>query len=151
MADGRHPDSFSDGSGDVLPSWLLPPTLLVSVWAALAPFVVGEFASAQQIVLGPLPAVIVGVFAVASWRLWLVHGKPWHDWVVIVLLLPAIAAAVWVTIGSLAMGTDLASAETLGVSVAPGLALIGFLTTAISFQGRHHPDPTRDGYPYGRR
>lgn len=137
--------------GGVLPSWLLGPTLVACVWVTVAPFVIGELSATERFGLGPLPAAVAGGFALASWLLWLHHAKPWHDWVVIVLLLPAIAAAVWVAVGSLALDVGLSSTETLGISVGPGIALVGLLTTAISFQGRHHPDPTRDGYRYGQR
>jgi hypothetical protein len=59
---------------------------------------------------------------------------------VILLLLPAIAAAVWVAVGSLVLDLPLSAEETLALSVGPGVALVGLLVTSISFHGRHHPD-----------
>jgi hypothetical protein len=124
----------------VLPSWLLPPLLAAAAWTALAPYVLIDASSLEKAVIGPIPAAVVLICALVDWRLWLARGKPWHDWAVILLLLPAIGTAVWVTVGATLLELDLTRPELLGVSIGPGIALIGLLTTTISFHGRHHPD-----------
>ena len=130
----------------VLPSWLLGPILLTCIWTAAAPFAFADVSTSARLGMGTIPAGVAFAVALGSWRLWLSHGKPWHDWSVIVTLLPAIGAAVWITVGALILELDLARAELLGLSVGPGVALIGLLTTTTGFYGRHHPDPARDGY-----
>jgi hypothetical protein len=62
---------------------------------------------------------------------------------VILLLLPAIAAGVWIGIGALALDAAFSREELLGIAVGPGIALVGLLTTTISYHGRHHPDEFR--------
>jgi hypothetical protein len=71
---------------------------------------------------------------------WRSRGRPWHDWLVILLLLPAIAAGVWVAVGALVLDAGLTREQLLGAAVGPGIALVGLLTTTISYHGRHHPD-----------
>ena len=92
-----------------------------------------------------LPAVLVLLGAAASYRVWSVRGRPWHDWTVIVLLLPAIASAVWITVGGLVMGVERSDEERLVFEVGPGVALTGLLCTLVSYHGRHHPDERRNG------
>ena len=124
----------------VLPSWLLAPILVSAAWTAVAPYVMIDASSLGKAAIGPIPAAVVLVCALGDWRLWIRRSKPWHDWAVILLLLPAIGAAVWVTVGATLLELDLTRPELLAVSLAPGIALIGLLTTTIAFHGRHHPD-----------
>ena len=135
----------------MLPSWLLGPILAVCVWTAAAPFAFADLSTSARTGTGLIPAGVVFAVALGSWRLWLSHGKPWHDWSVIITLLPAIGAAVWIAVGALILELDVSRGELLGLGVGPGIALVGLLTTTISFHGRHHPDPARDGYDPRRR
>jgi hypothetical protein len=124
----------------VLPSWLLTPILAVSAWVAVAPYFLTDATALERAAIGPIPASVVCASALVDWRLWIERGKPWHDWVVIVLLLPAIGAAVWITVGATLLELPLTRPELLGTSIGPGIALVGLLATTISFHGRHHPD-----------
>jgi uncharacterized membrane protein len=93
-----------------------------------------------ELATGVLPAVVVLVLATVDYLLWERRGRPWHDWTVIVLLLPAIFAAVWIAVGGLATDVARAAGERLAFEVGPGVALVGLLCTLISYHGRHHPD-----------
>ena len=116
-----------------MPRYLTLGAVAVALWVIV---VSGELWT------GALPgAVILGV-AIADYRTWTRRGRPWHDWPVIVLLLPAIAAAIWIAIGGLVIGTERSDAERLAYEVGPGVALIGLLCTLISYHGRHHPAET---------
>ena len=127
----------------VLPSFLLPPTVLVAAWAAVAPFVLGEASTGERLVTGTIPGTVAAFFALADHELWRRRGRPWHDWLVILLLLPAIGAAVWITVGALILDLRLGRDELLAGSVGPGVALVGLLCTTISYHGRHHPAERR--------
>jgi hypothetical protein len=125
----------------VLPSFLLWPTLAAAAWAAAAPYVWVEDASGRNAALaGALPGAVAFGFTLADYLVWRRRGRPWHDWTVIVLLLPAIAAAVWIAVGALVLDAELSREELLAAAVGPGVALVGLLTTTISYHGRHHPD-----------
>jgi hypothetical protein len=132
----------ADGKS-VLPSFLTPPILVAAVWVAIAVEVWPDASALDRALVGPLPAAVVLVFALWDYVLWRRRGRPWHDWHVILLLLPAIAAGVWVGIGALVLDAGFSRAELLGLAVGPGIALVGLLTTAISYHGRHHPDEYR--------
>src|SRR3712207_1964825 len=56
---------------------------------------------AREVWAGALPAAVVLGAAVADYRTWTRRGRPWHDWPTILGLLPAIGAAVWITVGGL--------------------------------------------------
>jgi hypothetical protein len=127
----------------VLPSFTTPPALAAAAWVAVAPYLVGEASSLERAILGPLPGAVALLFAGLDYVLWRRRGRPWHDWAVIVLVLPAIAAGVWATIGALILDTGLSRTEILVTGVGPGVALIGLLTTTVSYHGRHHPDEYR--------
>ena len=90
-----HIDASARG---VLPSWLLAPILAVSGWVAIAPDILTDVGDLDRAAIGPIPAAVVFVCALADWWWWIHRGKPWHDWTVIVILLPAIGAAVWITV-----------------------------------------------------
>ena len=79
------------------------------------------------------------MLAVAGYALWVRRERPWHDWTVILLLLPAILAAVWIAVGGLVTGVERSDEARLLVEVGPGVALTGLLCALISYHGRHHP------------
>jgi hypothetical protein len=114
----------------MLPSWLTPAIVGVAAWAASA---------SQELLTSVLPAAVVAVLAFADHVLWVRRGRPWHEPSVIVLLLPALAAAVWIAVGGLITGVDRSDEARLLVEVGPGLALTGLITTLISYHGRHRP------------
>jgi hypothetical protein len=94
----------------------------------------------RELLTGALPAAVVLVLVLADYHLWERRGRPWHDWSVILILLPAIAAAVWIAVGGLAMGVERTDAARLAYEVGPGVAIVGLLCTLISYHGRHHPN-----------
>lgn len=128
----------------VLPSFLTPPVAVAAVWVAIAPYVLTDAGTLERALIGPVPGGVALVFALADYALWRRRGRPWHDWHVILLLLPAIAAGVWVAVGALVLDAGLTAAELLAAGVGPGVALVGLLTTTVSYHGRHHPDEYRD-------
>jgi hypothetical protein len=69
--------------------------------------------------------------------LWRKRGRPWHDPAVILLLLPALACAVWIGVGGLALDVERSDEARLLLEVGPGIALTGLITTVISYHGRH--------------
>lgn len=128
----------------VLPSFLTPALVAVSAWVAIAPWIWVDGASAlEQAAIGSIPGVVAAVFALADYALWRRRGRPWHDWAVIVLVLPVVAAGVWVAVGALILDLGLSRDELLGLAVGPGIALVGLACTTISYHGRHHPDECR--------
>jgi hypothetical protein len=96
-------------------------------------------AASGEVLTGILPAALVLVLAVLDYAFWERRGRPWHDWTVILLLLPAILAAVWIAVGGLVTGVDRSDEARLLLEVGPGVALTGLLCTLISYHGRHHP------------
>ena len=127
----------------MLPSYTTAAIVVVASWVAVAPYVWGDAGALERALIGPTPAAVAIAFALADYALWRVRGRPWHDWLVIVLLLPAIAAGVWVAIGALVLDAGLTREQLLAEAVGPGVALVGLLTTTISYHGRHHPDEWR--------
>lgn len=127
----------------VLPSFATPPILLAGLWVVIAPFVWTGASTTEKVVLGPVPGAVVIAFTLWDYALWLRRVRPWHDWQVILLLLPPIAAGVWVAVGALILNAPYTRHELLGISVGPGVALVGLLVTVISYHGRHHPDEYR--------
>jgi hypothetical protein len=89
---------------------------------------------------GSLPAAVVLGTVIADFRTWRRRGRPWHDWPTIVLLLPAIGAAVWIAVGGLVLGVERTNEARLLGEVGPGVGLTGLLCTLISYHGRHHPN-----------
>ena len=134
----RHPPGTS-----VLPSFTTAAAVAIAIWVSLAPYVWGDLSDTERAVLGPVPGVVAAVFAALDYALWRRRGRPWHDWQVIVLLLPAIAAGVWIAVGALVLDAGLTREQLLAEAVGPGVALVGLLTTTISYHGRHHPDEYR--------
>lgn len=110
-------------------------------YLTIASFAVASWTIAwsEDILAGFLPGVVVVASALTSYTLWARRGEPWHDWAVIVSLLPGIAAAVWISGGGLALGTGRGDGERLLFEVGPGVALTGLLCTLVSYHGRHYP------------
>jgi hypothetical protein len=117
-----------------VPRYLTAGAVALALWVAIG---------SQEMLTGILPAVIVLVLAVADYALWSARSRPWHDWTVILLLLPAILCAVWIAVGGLVTGVDRSDKARLLLEVGPGVALTGILCTLISYHGRHHPDDER--------
>jgi hypothetical protein len=126
----------------VLPSFALWPVLAAGAWVSAGVFLT-DADGWQQVVLGPVPGAVVFAFTFADYVLWRRLGRPWHDWRVILLLLPPIFASVWIAVGALALDAGLDREELLGIAVGPGVALVGLLCTTVSYHGRHHPDEHR--------
>jgi hypothetical protein len=118
-----------------VPRYLTAASLALALWVA---------AASGEVTTGILPALVVLVLAAADYVLWERRGRPWHDWTVILLLLPAILAAVWICVGGLSTGVDRSDEARLLLEVGPGVALTGLLCTLISYHGRHHPDDPRE-------
>ncbi len=86
--------------------------------------------------------MVACAFAITDYAVWRRREKPWHDPLVIALLLPALAAAIWIGVGGILLGIDRSDAGRLLVEIGPALALTGLATTLISYHGRHRPpDP----------
>jgi hypothetical protein len=122
------PSRPSDGVG--LPDALTPATLAVCAWGAAS----GDWLT------GVLPALVTAVFAVGDYALWVRRGRPWHDGLVLVLLLPALAAGLWLGIGGTALADGRSDAGRLLFEIGPGLALTGLVCTLLGYHGKHHPD-----------
>jgi len=122
--------SLRDRGGIGLPDALTPAGLAVCVWAA----------ASGAALTGLLPSAVAAASLAADYVLWRRRGCPWHDPLVIVLLLPALAAALWLGIGGTVLHIDRGEAGRLALEIGPGLALTGLVTTLISYHGRHHPD-----------
>ncbi len=88
---------------------------------------------------GIVPAVIAAQLFAADYALWRARGKPWHDPLVIVLLLPAIACGLWIGVGGLVTGIHRGGPGRLLLEVGPGLALTGLACTLVSYHGRRRP------------
>ena len=114
-----------------MPRYLTAGAVALALWVAIG---------SREVLTGILPALVVLVLAAADYGLWTARGRPWHDWTVILLLLPAILAAVWIAVGGLVTGVDRSDEARLLLAVGPGVALTGLLCTLISYHGRHHPD-----------
>jgi hypothetical protein len=117
-----------------VPRYLTAASVLVALWVA---------AASGEVATGILPAVVAAVLAAVDYGLWSARGRPWHDWAVILLLLPPIFAAVWITVGGLVTGVERSDEARLLLEVGPGVALTGLLCTLISYHGRHHPRQER--------
>jgi hypothetical protein len=96
-------------------------------------------ALAGEWLTGILPAALAGILALVDYLLWERRARPWHDWTVIVLLVPAILASVWIAVGGLITGVERTDGARLAFEVGPGVALVGLLCTLVTYHGRHHP------------
>jgi hypothetical protein len=117
----------SNGVG--LPDALAPAALAVCVWGA---------ASAEWLA-AVFPAAVAGVAVGGGYALWVRRGRPWHDPLAIVALLPGLAAALWLAIGGTVLGDGRGAAGRLLLEIGPGLALTGLLCTMLAYHGKHHP------------
>lgn len=113
-----------------MPKYLTAGAVVLALWVALR---------SGEPWTGVLPAIGVVVLASADYVLWERRSRPWHDWTVILLLLPAIFAAVWIGVGGLLMDVERSDSGRLVYEVGPGIGLVGFLCTLIAYHGRHHP------------
>jgi hypothetical protein len=119
-----------------MPRALTVASVAVAVWTA---------SGSGEPWTGIAPAAVAGGCTVAAYALWLRRGRPWHDWTVIGLCLPAVAAAVWIAVGGLVVGVERTDAARLLFEVGPGVALTGLLCTLVSYHGRHRPDDPAGG------
>lgn len=117
-----------------MPRYLTLASVALAVWVA---------AASTEALTGILPGAVVVALTLGDYRLWAGRGRPWHDWTVIVLLLPPILSAVWICVGGLVTGVERSDEARLLLEVGPGVALTGLLCTLISYHGRHHPDEAR--------
>jgi len=113
-----------------MPRALTAASVAVAIWTA---------SGSGELWTGIVPSGAAAAFAVAAYAVWLRLGRPWHDWTVIGLCLPAIGAAVWIATGGLVLGVERADAARLLFEVGPGVALTGLLCTLVSYHGRHRP------------
>ena len=113
-----------------MPKYLTAGAVVLALWVAIA---------SREPWTGILPGTIIALLAAADWRLWEIRRRPWHDRAVIMLLLPAIVAGVWIGVGGLVVGVERSDSERLLYEVGPGIGLVGLLCTLISYHGRHHP------------
>ena len=68
------------------------------------------------------------------------RNRPWHDWTVILLLLPAILAAVWICVGGLVTGVErVRRGAARPGAVGPRSRADGPPLPLISYHGRHPP------------
>jgi hypothetical protein len=119
-----------------LPKYLTAAAVLLALWVAVR---------SGEPWTGVLPAAVIVVLALADYWLWERRLRPWHDWTVILLLLPAIFAAVWMGVGGLLLDVERSDPARLVYEVGPGLGLVGLLCTLIAYHGRHHPFEGRVG------
>ena len=111
-----------------MPRYLTAAAGVLALWVVLRS---GEFWT------GILPGVLIVVLAAADYWLWEGRQRPWHDWTVILLLLPAIFAAVWIGVGGLLLDVSRTDSGRLVYEVGPGIGLTGLLCVLISYHGRH--------------
>jgi hypothetical protein len=111
---------------------LAPAALAVCAWAAA----IGDW------LVCAVPAAVGFASVGAAYATWRRRGRPWHDWTVIALLLPAVAAGVWLTIGGTILDPDASRMHRLLWEIGPGLALTGLVCTTLGHHGKHHPDET---------
>ena len=88
---------------------------------------------------GIVPAAVGAGFLAADYRLWRLRGEPWHDPLVIVGALPALACGLWIGVGGLVTGIHRGETGRLALEVGPGLALTGLVCALVSYYGRHRP------------
>ena len=114
-----------------MPKYLTAGAILLALWVA---------ARSGETWTGIVPASLAGLLAVVSYLHWERHGRPWHDSTVILVVLPAILASVWIGVGGLILDVARTDDQRLVYEVGPGIGLVGLLCTLISYYGRHHPD-----------
>lgn len=125
-----------------MPKYLTAGALVLALWVA---------ARSGEAWTGIVPAALVVVLATVDYLYWERHGRPWHDWTVILVLLPAILASVWIGVGGLLLDVARTDDQRLVYEVGPGIGLVGLLCTLIAYHGRHHPDEDRSRRARGAR
>lgn len=113
-----------------MPRYLTAAAVTLAVWVA---------AGSGESWTGILPASLVAALALSDYVVWERRNRPWHDRTVILLLLPAIFAGVWIGVGGLLLDVERTDSGRLVSEVGPGVGLVGLLCTLISYHGRHHP------------
>jgi hypothetical protein len=114
-----------------VPRYLTAAAVLLALWVAVR---------SGEVWTGTLPAALVAALALIDYVHWERYGRPWHDWTVILLLLPAILASVWIGVGGLLLDVARSNDGRLVYEVGPAIGLVGLLCTLISYHGRHQPD-----------
>ena len=114
-----------------MPRYLSAGAVVLALWVAIR---------SGEVWTGTFPATLVVLLAIVSYVHWERHGRPWHDWAVILTLLPAILASVWIGVGGLLLDVARTDDQRLLYEVGPGIGLVGLLCTLIAYYGRHHPD-----------
>jgi hypothetical protein len=107
---------------------LTPAACAVALWVAIG---------ADDARTGLVPGLVATASLVTDYAVWRRRQKPWHDPTVITLLLPALAAALWIGVGGTLLDVERSEAGLLLLEIGPGLALTGLTTTLISYHGRH--------------
>ena len=110
--------------------YLTAGAVVLALWVAIR---------SGEVWTGIFPAALVVVLALVSYVHWERYGRPWHDWMVILTLLPAILASVWIGVGGLLLDVARTDDQRLVYEVGPGIGLVGLLCTLIAYHGRHHP------------
>jgi hypothetical protein len=113
-----------------VPKYLTAGAILLALWVAIA---------SREAWTGAVPGILVACLAFVDYWLWERRRRPWHDWTVILLLLPAIFASVWIGVGGLLLDVERSDSGRLLYEVGPGIGLVGLLCTLIAYHGRHHP------------
>jgi hypothetical protein len=114
-----------------MPEYLTAGAVVLGLWVAVR---------SGEAWTGILPASLVVLLALISYLHWERHGRPWHDWAVILTLLPAILASVWIGVGGLLLDVARTDDARLVYEVGPGIGLVGLLCTLIAYHGRHYPE-----------
>lgn len=122
--------------GPGLPFGIDLPTLLTPLGAAIGVWVA---AASQRVLTGMLPGALAAALVVCDLALWRARGKRWHDAPTILLLLPAIACALWIGVGGTVLHVHRSEAGRLLLEIGPGLALTGTVVAVVSYHGRHRP------------
>jgi hypothetical protein len=113
-----------------VPKYLSAGAVVLALWVAVR---------SGEPWTGMFPGALIASLALADYWLWERRNGPWHDWTVILLLLPAIFAAVWIGVGGLLLDVMRSDSDRLLFEVGPGIGLVGLLCTLIAYHGRHHP------------
>ncbi len=113
-----------------LPTALTPFGVAVAIAAAALP---GEAVAARA------AAAVAAVCLACGYAVWRLRGRRMHDGRAILVLLPAVPASVWLTVGGLALGRSGTPAHRLALEVGPGLAVAGLTAAILGYHGRHDP------------
>jgi len=95
------------------------PTALTPAAAAVA---VCTAAASGRVLTGILPGAVAAAAFLGDYALWRTRRKPWHDPLVIVALLPALAAGLWIGIGGTLLDVGRSDTARLLLELGPGHA-----------------------------